>query len=338
MKIVFIIPYFGKFPQWFQVFLNSIKDIKSADFLIFTDDRDSYSYPQNTKVIYTTFNEVKNSFKKKVGFNIHLENPYKLCDYRPLYGEVFQKHIFTYGYWGYCDLDMIFGDLDHFLQTNNFFEEEYDRFSRAGHLTIYKNNERINSLYKTKIKDYNSYFGFDLARKTSFPTHFDEVGMNMICYQSNIKYFDKILYGNVPPESEIFTIQYTDRPEILYRFDGKIYASYLNSNGKIDTIEIMYLHIMRRGNLPINVQANENYIITHTGFHPFEIDKLETYFLMYGNKKNLNEVSYAESFRKINRSKTINMLYREVLEFPFLFLPHLFKRFYATQIIKKIKY
>jgi hypothetical protein len=197
MKIVFIIPYFGKFPQWFPMFLSSLQNIESADFIILTDDRDAYVYPSNTKVIYTTFSAIQNSFKDKLGKHICLKNPYKLCDYKPVYGEVFQDLIKDYSYWGYCDLDLIFGDFDGFLRTHRFFEEAYDRFSKAGHLTIYKNNSKINSLYQTKIKNYNSYFGFEFAQKTTFPVHFDEVGMNMLCYQNNLKYFDEILYGNL---------------------------------------------------------------------------------------------------------------------------------------------
>lgn len=338
MKIVFIIPYFGKFPQWFQMFLSSLKNIESADFLIFTDDLDTYTYPSNTKVIYTTFNAIQDAFKEKLGSKVYLQHPYKLCDYKPLYGEVFIEHVTEYPYWGYCDLDMVFGDFDGFLKKYNFFKEEYDRFSSAGHLTIYKNTPKINSFYKSKINEYDKYFGFDFAKKTSFPVHFDEVGMNILSYQNNLKYFDTILYGHVPPESEIFTVQYTTRPEIIYRYNGKILASYLNDDDTIETIEMMYLHIMRRGILPMHVNSNEDYYITHTGFHPFEFSKLKEYLLEYGTKENLNQELYFKKLKKGIRKKSISMILRECRDFPSTFIPNIFKRFYGVRLLRKIKY
>lgn len=338
MKIVFIIPYFGKFPQWFSVFLSSIQHIKSAHFLIFTDDRDVYSYPDNTKVVYTTFMALQNIFKEKAGKDIYLKHSYKLCDYKPMFGEVFQEYIVNFNYWGYCDLDLIFGDFDSFLKENRFFEEDYDRFSRAGHLTIYKNNERINSLYKTKIHKYNSFLGFEFAKKTTFPTHFDEVGMNLLCYQNNLNYFDKILYGNVSPEYERMSIQYLDKPEILYKHNGKLWVSYLNADGSIDNIELMYVHIMRRPIIPILVNPDSDYLITQIGFFPFEMEKILDYFEQYGLDNPITHANYIKNYNKSKRKKSFAMVWREIKEFPFSSLFSISARAYKSRIISKIKY
>lgn len=338
MKIVFIIPYFGKFPQWFPMFLSSLQNIKSADFLILTDDRDVYDYPLNTKVIYTSFSEIQNSFKVKLGAKICLKSPYKLCDYKPVYGEVFQFFIKDYAYWGYCDLDLIFGDFDGFLRKHRFFEEEYDRFSKAGHLTIYKNNSKINSLYKSKIKNYNSFFGFDFAIKTTFPVHFDEVGMNILCYQNNLKYFDEILYGNSSPEFEVITINYKKKPEILHKNNGKLWVSYLNIDGTVESIEMMYLHIMRRPVIPICVESDADYIITNTGFHPYKIEKINEYFSDYSSKSVESQNKHFESFKKSMRKKTFELILRECKAFPFTCFLNIFKRFYGVRLLRKIKY
>lgn len=338
MKIVFIIPYFGKFPKWFPMFLSSLQNIKSADFLIFTDDDDTYDYASNTKFIYTSFSEIQNTFKDKLGAKICLKSPYKLCDYRPVYGEVFQSFIKDYAYWGYCDLDLIFGDFDYFLRKHRFFEEEYDRFSKAGHLTIYKNNAKINGLYKTKIKNYNSFFGFDFAQKTTFPIHFDELGMNILCYQNNLKYFDEILYGNSSPESEIITIHYLKKPEILYKNKGKLWVSYLNSDNSIESIELMYLHIMRRPNLPIFTNLDEDFLITNSGFYSFNIKKIHQYFFEYATINTESQKLYFESFKKSMRKKTFQLILRECKAFPFTCFLNIFKRFYGARLLRKIKY
>ena len=58
-KICLIILYFGKLPNYFDLWLNSCKYNSSIDFLIFTDDRTEYDYPKNVRVIYTSFEKIK---------------------------------------------------------------------------------------------------------------------------------------------------------------------------------------------------------------------------------------------------------------------------------------
>ena len=49
MKIAFVIPYFGKFPNYFELWEHSAAYNKDIDFLIFTDT------PRNKHNIYKTF-------------------------------------------------------------------------------------------------------------------------------------------------------------------------------------------------------------------------------------------------------------------------------------------
>ena len=54
-SIAYVVPYFGKFPKGFQFWLLSCKCNPSIDWLIFTDDKTPYDYPENVKVTYWTF-------------------------------------------------------------------------------------------------------------------------------------------------------------------------------------------------------------------------------------------------------------------------------------------
>ncbi len=101
MKIAIIIPYFGTLPQWFQMFLNSVKGISAFDFFLYTDDKRAFTYPENVNVFYTSFSEMQKLFYEKLGNSIYLRHPYKFCDYRPAYGIVFAELIKDYEYWGY---------------------------------------------------------------------------------------------------------------------------------------------------------------------------------------------------------------------------------------------
>lgn len=51
-KIVFIIPYFGHFNNYFSIWLHSCANNPTIDWMIFTDCKVKYNYPRNVKVIY----------------------------------------------------------------------------------------------------------------------------------------------------------------------------------------------------------------------------------------------------------------------------------------------
>ncbi|KID48602.1 hypothetical protein C095_10020 [Fusobacterium necrophorum subsp. funduliforme B35] len=85
------------------------------DWLIYTDNRTGYSYPKNVIVRYITLEEIRERIEKSIGFSISLHRAYKLCDFRPIYGDIFQDDIKEYQYWGHCDCDLIFGDIKKFV-------------------------------------------------------------------------------------------------------------------------------------------------------------------------------------------------------------------------------
>lgn len=83
------------------------------------------------------FEFVKNLIQIKLNLKIKVNNPYKLCDFKTVYGNVFEE----YKHWGYCNIDVIFGDLSKFI-TDEILDK-YDRVLNKGHLAIHKNNEQV---------------------------------------------------------------------------------------------------------------------------------------------------------------------------------------------------
>ena len=95
-KIVYIVPYFGKMRSDFNIWLKSCSYNKSIDFLIFTDDCGNYDYPANVHMKYITLPDLKLQIEDKLGFNIAMSHPYKLCDFKPAYGDIFSDYITEY--------------------------------------------------------------------------------------------------------------------------------------------------------------------------------------------------------------------------------------------------
>lgn len=156
-SIAIIITYFGKLPWYFEYFVHSCSFNKTIDFFIITDDttyRKKLSV--NLKMIYQTIHDFNNIATKELGFPTKIENGYKLCDFKPTLGLLFQNLIEDYDFWGQCDIDVIFGNIRGFIDDNIL--ENYD-FINARHdyttgcFFLMRNNMFLNTLFK-KSKDY----------------------------------------------------------------------------------------------------------------------------------------------------------------------------------------
>ena len=97
-----IVPYFGKLPEIFPIWLKSCSTNKDIEWLIITDDTSKYNYPKNVDVNYISWEDIKLRIQKLYDFEIILDKPYKLCDYRVAYGEIFEEELEKYDFWGYC--------------------------------------------------------------------------------------------------------------------------------------------------------------------------------------------------------------------------------------------
>lgn len=149
-KIVLLIPYYGQWPQWHDLFLESCKANQFIDFMYITDMSLPQHAPHNVKVYNLSFEALKKLIEQKLEVSLPEIEPYKLCDFRPAYGVVFEELIKDYSFWGYGDNDLIYGDLNQFIPENIL--KDFDIFSfRKNHLqgplTFYKNESKVNSLF-----------------------------------------------------------------------------------------------------------------------------------------------------------------------------------------------
>lgn len=283
-KIVFICPYIGVIPKKQMIlFLKACEKNPSVNWIILTDDKENYNYPKNVKVIYTTLEKLKNKFQKMFDFKICLDSPYKLCDFKPTYGYVFQDLIKDYDYWGHCDLtDSIFGNIEHTL--NKIIEKDYDKIGFLGHLTLYKNTKQVNERI---FLNSNSNKALKEILGVSNNLAFDETNKYSINYiyldnGYKIKRIDE-LYADISTRSSSFRVSsWSDKLEwkgllakrYIFEWDnGNLYKIYLH-NGKIMKKEILYVHYQKRKMyIDIDVDNGDHYFIVPNRF--IEINKLD---------------------------------------------------------------
>lgn len=152
-----LICYFGELPWYFEYFIHSCKLNPTIDFILITDsNRKMKNLPDNFTIIKKTLKEIKQNGKKKLGFGICIDEPYKLCDFKPVYGYLFPEIINGYDFWGHGDIDVIFGNIRNFV-TDKILEDHdlicvrHDFLS--GYFTLFRNAKKMNELFKHS-KDY----------------------------------------------------------------------------------------------------------------------------------------------------------------------------------------
>jgi hypothetical protein len=143
--------YLGKLPVWIDYFTETCRTNPTVDWMIFTDDTPPVNRPDNVRFLPLTMEDVKSRFSEKLDFPIGLKTPYKMCDFKPSYGFQFADHLKGYDFWGHIDLDVLYGDIRAFMTESVL--NEYDVISAdsrrmCGVVTLYRNNEKINTLFK----------------------------------------------------------------------------------------------------------------------------------------------------------------------------------------------
>lgn len=256
-KCVLILPYFGEFNNYFDIFLKTCEYNKSYNWIIVTDNVKPYKYPNNVKIIHMTLNELKILIEKKMGFDICLKTPYKLCDYKPAYGFIFEKYIEDYEYWGHCDCDLLFGNLEKLLTP--ILDKGFNKIFAAGHLTIYKNNFDNNRVFMcsyNEVQLYRDAFTTDkiyvldedwnennvhsiFIEKDSDKVYCNDLSMNVAVNSSR---FVRDAYD---PKLRKFVKEYYS-PSRYYWENGNVISIKKDGNGGFVKKEYIYIHLQQR--------------------------------------------------------------------------------------------
>lgn len=160
-KLLFITVYIGKWPWYFPYFLHSCKHNSSIEFYIFSDNKSSpYPTPENVKIIPYSIGEFKNNASQKLGYEVAVNHGYKICDFKPAFGFLFEEYIAGYDFWGYCDIDIIFGNVRKFMTPELL--NNYDAISArhdylTGSFALFKNNSQTINLFR-QSKDHKRVF------------------------------------------------------------------------------------------------------------------------------------------------------------------------------------
>lgn len=154
--VAIIIPYFGQWPKWSDLFFASCKTNSTVDFLIYSN-QDLPSPATDAKNIHFTklfFEDYCQKVSHEIGINFVPSSAKKLCDLKPFYGYIHRNELSGYDFWGYGDVDLVWGDLrsfytDEILNHYDVLSTHADRIS--GHLALIRNNKKyISKAFRIK--------------------------------------------------------------------------------------------------------------------------------------------------------------------------------------------
>lgn len=158
-KIAIILPYYGKWPSYFDLYLKSCEHNSGVDFIFFTDCIIPNNSPRNVFYHKSTIEDFNRLATEKTGVSVQVVSSYKVCDIRPAFGHIYEDYLRNYDYWGFGDIDLFYGDILKFI-SKNIPENEVVSFRPhwvSGGFSLFKNIEYINHLYRESIDWRNAF-------------------------------------------------------------------------------------------------------------------------------------------------------------------------------------
>ncbi len=301
-RIAFIIPYFGKFNNYFPIFLKSCDYNKNlCDWIIITDDRTPYEYPENVKITYISWEQFKEYVEHKFDFSIKLQKPYKLCDFKPAYGYLFEEKLKGYTHWGHCDCDLIWGRISDYLSDEIL--KSYRKIFNLGHCTIFQNNYETNRLFMRDLEGSSRYKEVYSSKKNfSFDEEYRK-SINNICDELGVKVFTDTFAANTYTKSSNFKLTYLNNAKDGYITEKKREAFFVWENGKIKRYEKEGKDMVVEEYMYIHFQSRSMKI-------RFPVDKIPMVFKMIPNSFDYLEVSSVneQTFNQVKK-KYFNLHY-----------------------------
>lgn len=309
MKIAMVALWIGEIPDYFWYHYETTKNLNGFDFIFVTDQNivlDSANY----KVISTTKKQIENEMSLILNSDCFIQNNKKINDLKACYGELFKEYLIGYDYYGYYDIDTLFGDLNKWISP---YLPEYDVISFAdekyhnricGPLTIMRNDGVVNELYKLKLDRF-----IDVLKSPNVDA-FEEQELNKIFFEnSKVKLLynssncetnngGKITYEGIWSGNKVFV---NGEEKLLYHF-------YRKKNTRIQKTGNV---ISARYNKPLVddfmwvVHFSENY----ESLLPFLMNSIKK----YSNRKCiLYTINYSPSFQYKTQFESEQFIFRRI--------------------------
>eukprot|EP00937_MAST-01D_sp_MAST-1D-sp2_P008200 g8200.t1 len=198
-KICFPAVFTNKLYNMTPLFLESVRLNENARWILVhfggsradlaSVEADWIKWPSNLQLVHTTAEEVQKLAERK--WDLTFEQPLKtisgpkLNDWKAAFGVLFEDWMKDCAFWGYADLDLLYGNLDHVFHDELL--DQYDIVAPKaegllGPLTLFRNVPKVNNLFKRdpkwkyNLNDWKDPGSFGIPGFTMY----DEQGMTRL--------------------------------------------------------------------------------------------------------------------------------------------------------------
>jgi hypothetical protein len=233
-----IVPHFGERPSYLPLVLRSMACNPDVHWLMFTD-RPVPAAPANLEVRVCAFSDLASRIQGHFDFDVSLEQPYKLCDFRPAFGEIFHEELAGYDFWGHSDLDVVFGRIRRHLPPEAF---EADKVLFQGNFALYRNTPEAASWFRHEVGKVSYRDAFT----TPEAMHFDEwAGIYYVVEDLGVPaWHDDVIF-------DLSFHMYRTRDEAA---DGRDPRRYAWEDGEVCEYRIEGGRVLRRTALLVHLQ------------------------------------------------------------------------------------
>jgi len=276
--IALVVFYYGALPNYFQLTLETIRQNSSVNWIIIGDISPPSDLPENIRFIHTPLNELARRFSSLGVGQVAISSPYDLCSLRPAIGMAFHDYLQEYDFWGHTDVDLLYGDLRSFLPENVL--DNHDRIYCRGHLSIYRNEDRVNSAFKLLTPATPSFC--EVIKNPSGMQYDEWKGIHRIMRYHGFRQYHKEVIADIRPSRRyrIDRFEATEIPnyenQLFYWYNGKTYRAYLHPEGGIFDDEVAYIHFQKRSFPPPDpkLHLSGGFGIGSSGFFPYNRESL----------------------------------------------------------------
>ncbi|QIK59741.1 hypothetical protein G7050_07805 [Dysgonomonas sp. HDW5A] len=350
-KIALVICWYGQLPWYWKYFVHSMQYNSTIDCILITDEKIEELLPSNIKQVQMSLSEIKTLAECKLGFPVSLDYPYKLCDFKPAYGLLFDELLTEYDFWGHGDLDVIFGNIRNFitdpiLDNNDIISVRRDFLT--GYFMLFRNNIYINNLF-TKSKDYRKVYEsprswcFDECNHMHLEIGFNKNSiLNIDCDIDSMEHVvqREIESGNIKVFFDFMVVEGTpgnikwEKGSLFYKNEYEILLYHFIA---MKSIKNLYLPLWEK--LPDIIEIGENFITSpSSGFVErlkltarLKLDRIKWSTQILFRKKIVDVISYLKKKNEIlnynafighYRKSHLSVIYEVLINKEYLVLRH----------------
>lgn len=182
---------------------------------------------------------------------------------------IFQDYIKNYDYWGFCDTDLIWGNIRQFI-TNEILNQ-YPKIGIFGHCCLIQNKPEFNKMYTTimdGIPNYKIVFTSSLAycfdENRCFNKFFELKQIPV--YRLSMCFDVSYVYGHFYPAKSHEPQDYHNLYNAVFNWQGgQLRCVYITAKGVVCVKDILYAHFQKRA-MAIDIKNTNEFSIIPNRF------------------------------------------------------------------------